>query len=85
MKCSGSNCSEYISHDNLILSAIIMVHWTSSININNHNKIVSVHKYHLGPQTWIFQVTEISFSHNPKIYYENKKHENTFIVDIHSD
>ena len=51
MKCSRSNCSEYISHDDLISSAIIMVHGTSSININNHNKIVSVHKYHLGLET----------------------------------
>ena len=72
MKCSRGNCNEYISRDDLILSAIVMVHWTSSININNHNKIVSVHNYHLGRETWIFQVTKISISQNPRIYYEDK-------------
>ena len=49
-----------------------MVHWTSSINISNHNKIVSVHKYHLGCETNISSHKKIYFS-EPRIYYENKK------------
>ena len=81
MKCSCSICNEYISRYDLILAAIIMVHWTFSININNHNKIVYVHKYHLGRETLICHVTKITISQNTRIYYENKnarKHINSW-------